>query len=46
MENMPTHEEIRKFASRLAELTGYNIEDERADSRVVLLGRGKKRMIK
>ena len=46
MENMPSHDEIKKFASRLAELTGYEIEDERADSRVVLLGRGKKRMIK
>jgi len=46
MENMPSHEEIRKFAEKLAEKTGYNIEAERADSRVVLLGRGKKRMIK
>ena len=46
MQNMPSHDEIKKFASRLAELTGYKIEAERTDSRVVLLGRGKKRMIK
>ena len=46
MENMPSHEEIKKFSEKLAELIGYEIEDERADSRVVLLGRGKKRMIR
>ncbi len=46
MENMPTHEEIRIFAQKIAELTGYNIEAERKDSRVVLLGRGKERKIK
>jgi len=46
MENMPTHDEIRKFSEKLAELTGYTIEAERKDSRVVLLGRGKERMIK
>jgi len=46
LENMPTHEDIRKFGEKLANLTGYNIEDERADSRVLLLGRGKERRIK
>ncbi len=46
MENMPSHEEVKKFGERIAELLGYKIEDERTDSRVVLLGRGKKRMIK
>jgi len=39
--DMPTHEEIRKFARELAEETGYIISDERADSRVVLLCRDK-----
>ncbi|MBC7081768.1 MAG: 4-demethylwyosine synthase TYW1 [Thermoplasmatales archaeon] len=43
--NMPNHEEIRNFAEKLSDLTGYKIEDERVDSRVVLLGRGKKREI-
>lgn len=46
MENMPSHEEIKEFAQKLAELTGYKIEAEREDSRVVLLGRGKERKIK
>ena len=46
MANMPTHEEIRKFAEKLADLTSYNIEAEREDSRAVLLGRGKERRIK
>lgn len=46
MDNMPTHEEIKEFATRLAKIIGYEIEAERKDSRVVLLGRGKKRMIK
>ncbi len=39
IENMPSHREIQKFAKRLAELTGYRYEDEREDSRVVLLMR-------
>lgn len=46
LSNMPSHDDIRKFAERLSELTGYKIEDERRDSRVVLLGRGKERKIK
>lgn len=46
IENMPSHEEIRKFGEKLAEFTGYKIEDERKDSRVVLLGTGKERRIK
>ena len=36
-ENMPSHASIRRFAERLAELTGYGIAAEREDSRVVLL---------
>jgi len=38
-ENMPTHEEIRDFASQLAKETSYNILDEAPESRVVLLSR-------
>lgn len=36
-ENMPSHASIRRFAERLAELTGYGVAAEREDSRVVLL---------
>ncbi len=39
IENMPRHEEIVTFANSLAEETGYRYEDEREDSRVVLLMR-------
>ena len=46
IENMPSHEEIRKFGENLANLLGYKIEDERKDSRVILLGRGKERKLK
>ncbi|HEC76174.1 MAG TPA: 4-demethylwyosine synthase TYW1 [Thermoplasmatales archaeon] len=46
IENMPSHEEIRKFGENLADLTGYEIELERKDSRVILLGKGKERRIK
>ena len=38
-ENMPSHEEVSDFASRLAERTGYMIIDESVDSRVVLLSK-------
>jgi len=37
--NTPTHPEIREFAAQLADEMGYNILDESADSRVVLLSR-------
>ncbi len=37
--NMPTHKEIRDFATDLAEEVGYNILDEAKESRVVLLSR-------
>ena len=46
IDNMPSHEEIKKFGEKLAELLSYEIEAEREDSRVVLLGRGKERKIK
>jgi tRNA wybutosine-synthesizing protein 1 len=35
--NMPTHKEIRGFATELAQEMGYNILDETPESRVVLL---------
>jgi len=47
IENMPSHKEIREFSEKLAELTGYRYEDERTDSRVVLLMKeGTQRFIK
>jgi tRNA wybutosine-synthesizing protein 1 len=38
-EYMPTHGEVKSFAQRLSELTGYNIIDEAPPSRVVLLSK-------
>jgi tRNA wybutosine-synthesizing protein 1 len=38
-ERMPSHREIRAFASELSDKTGYKILDESTDSRVVLLSR-------
>ena len=38
---MPQHREIRDFAERLAERTGYSILDESVESRVVLLSKPK-----
>jgi len=40
--NMPHHDEIRDFASLLADKTGYGILDESRESRVVLLSRVEK----
>jgi len=34
---MPLHEEIKKFAEKIADSIGYEIADEKRDSRVVLL---------
>jgi tRNA wybutosine-synthesizing protein 1 len=36
---MPLHDEIRAFAEKLADASGYKIKDEKRDSRVVLLER-------
>jgi tRNA wybutosine-synthesizing protein 1 len=41
-ENMPGHKEIRSFADKLADLTGYRVIDESTESRVVLLSKRKK----
>jgi tRNA wybutosine-synthesizing protein 1 len=38
-ERMPSHSEVKAFASNLAEKTGYRILDECTDSRVVLLSK-------
>lgn len=40
-EDMPSHQEIRGFAQKIAEETGYNILDEAPESRVVLLSKMK-----
>lgn len=37
--HMPLHEEIREFAEKLSQLTGYRILDEVPASRVVLLSK-------
>ena len=38
-ECMPMHTQIREFAEKLSEKTGYKILDEAPESRVVLLSR-------
>jgi tRNA wybutosine-synthesizing protein 1 len=38
-ENMPQHNEVKDFASKLAQKTGYKILNEAPESRVVLLSR-------
>jgi len=39
LENMPRHSEVKGFAERLAELTGYDVIRDSLHSRVVLLSR-------
>ena len=41
-ENMPSHAEVKEFAAKLADETGYNIVGESPESRVVLLSSLKK----
>ncbi len=38
-ENMPYHEDVKEFAKKVAELSGYKIIDEKKESRVVLLAK-------
>jgi tRNA wybutosine-synthesizing protein 1 len=45
LKNMPAHTAIKKFGKELARLVGYELIDESEPSRVVLLGRGKERML-
>jgi tRNA wybutosine-synthesizing protein 1 len=40
--SMPMHTEVKEFASKIAEATGYNMLDEAPESRVVLLSKLKK----
>jgi len=42
-ENMPSHEDIRRFAQQLAKETNYSIVDEAIESRVVLLSKHRSR---
>ncbi|ODS42387.1 MAG: tRNA-modifying enzyme [Candidatus Altiarchaeales archaeon IMC4] len=39
LENMPSNDEVMDFAQRVAEESGYDVKDEKRDSRVVLLGK-------
>jgi tRNA wybutosine-synthesizing protein 1 len=39
--NAPSHQEIRAFSEKLSALTGYYVQDEQIESRVVLLSRDK-----
>jgi tRNA wybutosine-synthesizing protein 1 len=41
IENMPSHQKVNEFATALSKLTGYEILDQREESRVVLMGSGK-----
>jgi tRNA wybutosine-synthesizing protein 1 len=44
IKNMPKHEAVHKFGIELAERLGYEMLDEKEDSRVVLLGTDKNKM--
>jgi tRNA wybutosine-synthesizing protein 1 len=44
LKNMPKHDAIANFGTLLAQKLGYEILDERADSRVVVLGKEKGKM--
>jgi tRNA wybutosine-synthesizing protein 1 len=37
----PTHRDVQSFAQKLSDLTGYILDDEQIESRVVLLSRSK-----
>ncbi|MHA1269769.1 MAG: 4-demethylwyosine synthase TYW1 [Candidatus Helarchaeota archaeon] len=42
LEHMPFHDEIKEFAQKLSDITGYNVIDDHPPSRVVLLSKLKK----
>lgn len=44
LENMPSHEKIKRFAEKLSDLTGYEVAGEKKDSRVVVLAKDKSKM--
>jgi len=37
MENMPRHHEVKEFAQKICDISGYRIIDEKEESRVILL---------
>jgi len=41
-DNMPTHKEVREFAKKLSDITGYKLLSESVPSRVVLISRVEK----
>jgi tRNA wybutosine-synthesizing protein 1 len=44
IKNMPPHEKIKKFSKKLAEETGYELVEEKPDSRVTLLAKDKQKV--
>ena len=40
--NAPSHRDIRAFSEKIADLTGYTVQDEQIESRVVLLSSSRK----
>lgn len=40
-QNAPSHQEIRAFSEKLSTLTGYYVQDEQIESRVILLSKSK-----
>jgi len=45
IENMPRYEEIRDFAEKVAKLAGLKVIDEKKESRVVLVGKNKIKLL-
>ena len=43
-DKMPLHSQVKDFAKKIAKLSGLKVLDEKADSRVVLLGKSRKGM--
>jgi tRNA wybutosine-synthesizing protein 1 len=43
-ENMPFHKDVQEFADLIARETGFEILDEKPDSRIVLLGNQNERI--
>ena len=44
-EKMPSHKEIKEFAKKLAKITNLKVLDEKKESRVVLLGKKKLKLL-
>ncbi len=43
LDNMPSHEKVKKFSEKLGDHLGYDLLMERSDSRVILLGENPKK---